>query len=85
MTEIATQTLEIKPKLSIYFERVAKDPDYKQNENERITAYIKKRYTEDPEYRQKRIDYQRSYDKAKREAKQALQKQNIVIPNTIPV
>jgi hypothetical protein len=85
MTEIATQTLEIKPKLSIYFQRVAKIPDYKQNENERITTYIKKRYNEDPEYRQKRLEYQRAYDKAKREAKLALQNQNIVIPDSIPV
>jgi hypothetical protein len=78
-----TDTTE--PKLSIYHRRVANNPDYKQNENQRITSYIKKRYSEDPEYRQKRIEYQRNYDKAKREARQALSEHNIVIPKSIPV
>jgi hypothetical protein len=86
MSDTESQIPEIKvvPKLSKYQMRVAKNPEYKEIEKERITSYIKKRYNEDPEYRQKRVDYQREYDRAKRAAAKALKELPIVIPNAIP-
>jgi hypothetical protein len=87
MSDTATQTPEIKatPKLSKYHKRVAKDPDFQKNEADRVVAFIMKRYNEDPEYRQKRLDYQREYDRAKRAAAKALRDLPIVIPDSIPV
>lgn len=68
-----TETIE-KPeiKLSYYHRKVAEDPTFKEKEKERVDTYIVKRYHQDAEYRQKRLDYQKIYDTKKRAEKKQL-------------
>jgi hypothetical protein len=83
MTETAKQNLEIKS--TLYHKRVAKNPEYKQKESIRVSAFIMAKYNNDPEYKERRLEYQRNYDRAKAEAKRILKQKNIVIPEAIPV
>ena len=64
MTDTTTTKPEVK--LSYYHRRSSIDPEYKQKENNRITTYITKKYHEDPEFRAKRLEYQKAYDTEKR-------------------
>lgn len=79
-----TDMTEIKPeiKLSYYKRVVATNPELKKKETERVISYITKKYHEDPEYKAKRLEYQKKYDTEKRARIKALKELKYV---TVPI